>query len=415
MPAVSIAVAIAAAYWMLEWEAGLESGLPDVPFIYHSGRDASLAIVGTIVGSLMTVAGVTFSITIVSLTLASSQFGPRLLRNFLRSWPSQVTLGALIGSFVYGILIMTGMDDAWDSGDAHPSVSLMIFLACVCVSLIVFYIHHVATSIQADELVASVYLELESAIDSFAEREGIETPPEESPTDWGDPLLDFRAPRSGYVTAINCEGLCKWAEKTNGKIRFLLRPGQFVARGECVAYGFDCEDEDSFSEEMGESLFVKGKRTPEQDLEFLVDQLVEVALRAISPGINDPNTAVICIDYLAAALCQLKDKSFPSRYILDSDRNVRLFVPYTDFEGIVDEAFNQLRQCGASYPDILIRLLKSLCSISHSLHPFDSRQDVLRSQFDQLVEAYEADESLLSKDRRDIEARIQEFRTTSKA
>ncbi|MDQ8202940.1 DUF2254 domain-containing protein [Pelagicoccus sp. SDUM812003] len=384
MPAVSIALAMGTAYGMLYWEDLGLGDWEDLPLINRSSRETSLAIVGAIVGSLITVAGVTFSITIVSLTLASSQFGPRLLRNFLRSGSSQVTLGALIGSFIYGILIMPAMDENWEAGKAHPSVTLMILLACVCVCLIVHYIHHVATSIQADSLVASVYRELERKIDTLQERE--EEDEDSRPPNWTGPCSAICARRSGYLTAIDQEGLASVAKEQDARILILKRAGHFAAKGEVIAKVYGAETNSSYSKSISEAIFLGDKRTPEQNLEFLIDQLVELALRAISPGINDPNTAIVCIDYLSAALLQVTGKSLPKSKIEDESGELRVYCPRSTFEGLVDDTFNQLRQSGVAYPEILIRIANSLERLGAGLKPSDERKKNLRKQLDQIVE-----------------------------
>ncbi|MDQ8200393.1 DUF2254 domain-containing protein [Pelagicoccus enzymogenes] len=405
MPAMSITLAMVSAYGMLYWE-GLGLGTwEDVPLVYRSGRETSLAIVGAIVGSLVTVAGVTFSITIVSLTLASSQFGPRLLRNFLRSPSSQVTLGALIGSFVYGILIMPAMDDGWEAGKAHPSVTLMIVLACVCVCLIVHYIHHVATSIQADSLVACVYRELESKIEALPERETEEEGSQQP--EWGKADFVVRAKRSGYLTAIDQEGLLETAKKGNARISVPKRAGHFVAKGEVVAEVFGDVNEASVSKSISDAIFLGDKRTPEQNLEFLVDQLVELALRAISPGINDPNTAIVCIDYLSAALLQVRSKSLPPACLVDDEGELRVYCLQTTYDGLINEAFNQLRQAGAAYPEIVIRIVNSLERIGVGLAPDDKRVPSLAKQLSQIVQMESSSaHPRVDGDREDIAAAI---------
>lgn len=408
MPAASIAMAMLAAYLMLNWEATNIGEWQEIPLINRSGRDTSLAIVGAIVGSLITVAGVTFSITIVSLTLASSQFGPRLLRNFLQSRSSQITFGALIGSFVYGILIMPAMDEAWESGQAHPSVTLMIALACACVCLIVHYIHHVATSIQADSLVASVYRELERKIDSLPDRDATEE--EEPDFQNGTVACRVLAERSGYLTAVDYCGLAKIASETETQFVLPRRPGHFVARGELVAEVFGRSVDEKTKSRIEGGIFIGDKRTPEQNPEFLVDQLVELALRAISPGINDPNTAIVCLDYLSAAMLQMATKSLPKSLTKDEEGTPRVFCPQTDFAGMIEDAFDQLRQSGESYPEIVIRIVESLRRIGEGLKDGDSRKRCLGRQLDQIAESEKRNASRTAKDRNDIDEAIERCR-----
>lgn len=410
MPSISISLALVAAYLMLKWERAIDSGWEQLSFVLRSGPEASLAIVGTLVGSLITVAGVTFSITIVSLTLASSQFGPRLLRNFLQSNASQLTLGALVGSFVYGVLIMPGIGEDWQVGEAHPSVMLMIALACFCVCMIVYYIHHVATSIQADALVAAVYEELEQRIESLPERSGRVL--ERAAPNWAGKSIKILSHRSGYVTAASCEGALSWAKECNLQVRFMKRAGKFVSKGEVLVEVFGDVDKADAIDKVKEVVFIGSKRTPEQDLEFLVDQLVEVAMRAISPGINDPNTALVCIDYLGASIRLLSDRELPRCYYTDTDDKPRIYCPQTDYEGLVNDSFDQLRQSGRDYPEIVMRLMESLTSIVASLPLNDPRRKASQNQFEQLVEGHRFSEGIATKDKSDIQRCVECFERT---
>lgn len=410
VPALSIFLALLLSFFMAFLEKDWAKGWSDLPFIYTSGSEASLAVLGTITSSLITVAGVTFSITIVSLTLASSQFGPRLLRNFLRSFPSQLTLGALIGSFVYGILVMPGIDSEWQSGQAHPSISLMIVLAIVCVCLLVYYIHHVATSIQADTLIAAVYRELEQKIDALPDRKVVIDQAGEE-ISWDGETTRLSSWRSGYVTAIDGKSLLSWAMERGTALNIKKHPGQFIVRGELLAEAEGTVDGDALEEALREDLYIQAKRTPEQDLEFLISQLVEVALRAISPGINDPNTAITCIDYVAAALGQLSGKELPAPLLRGKDGIDRVFCPQSSFGDLTANAFDQLRYCGCDYPEIVVQLLDSLTRIASFLEGGDARLKPLRHQLEKLAELVDCDCETRAKDADGLDAAFKRCRS----
>lgn len=406
VPALCIGAAAALAAAMIQLDDAMGEASDDGFFLYKSGADASLALAGAITSSLITVAGVTFSITVVTLTLASSQFGPRLLRSFLRSFPSQFTLGALVGAFVYGLLVMRSVGPDWEEGNAHPSMSVMILLATLCVGLLIYFIHHVAVSIQADTLIAGVYREFEDAIDALEDFE-LPSPeqgyvPQPEPAGERHPLVAWK---SGYILAFDRKGLAEWARRHGCLAIVDARAGSFVARGSRFAKiefpPGQRMDEPALCE-LKRYIYLGEKRTPEQDFEFLADQLVEMAMRALSPGINDPNTALICLDFLAAALVQLSRKRFPPPLQRDEDGQPRAWIPYTDFEGVANNCFDRIRQQSSGHPSVLIRAGESLERVARCLPRGSGRARVLAIQARQLRE-HAKQENLTSKDREDVE------------
>lgn len=394
-----------------EWYGDSEL-FEQMTFLYRSGAENSLAILATIAGSAMTVASVSFSITIVALTLASSQFGPRLLRNFMRSFTSQAIIGSFTGTFVYCLFVMRSVDPAWEEGSPHLSITIAVGLALLCVCLLIYFVHHVASSIQADNLVAQVHEELESAIRRLPElKDG------ESGASLGSsrqPAANARAVlsrRSGYVLAIDSERLSSCADEGRYVVIFAHRPGGFVIKGSPIAWlegAVSEEDQKKAKDELLECVYLGRARSPEQDLEYTVSQLVEIAVRALSPGINDPKTAETCIDYLVASLCQLSDREVQRLTRRYGRERPCVFVPDTDFAGIVNESFNRIRQCFESQPSVIIRMIEGLSRLAARLERRPERLEAVTVQVRQIEQAL-PQLKVSDKDRTDLESRLKAF------
>jgi uncharacterized membrane protein len=342
--------------------------LPD--WFYGGGADGARALLSTVAGSVVTVAGVGFSITIVALVLASTQFGPRLLTLFMRDVTSQVTLGMFAGTFVYCVLILRTVSDpaAGSPGFAPPvSITIAIGLTLLSVAALVYFFHHVAVSIQAPRLVAAVAAELDHAIDGLYPRglgrSGPEPPSGDIPSAPQDVVV--HAERSGYVQVVDDVGLLDLASRHDLCIRLLARPGLFVVRGNpVILVRAPNHVDEQLASELASTLIVGDIRTAEDDIEFSVRQLVEVALRALSPAINDPFTAMAAVDWLGAALARLAREEFPSRYRYDEQGRLRVVADVSTFGGIAHTIFSRIRHYGGTSPVVLNRLLEAVSAFA---------------------------------------------------
>lgn len=351
----------------LDWVVR-ERLLKRLALVWIGGIDGARQLLSTIAGSMITVAGVVFSITIVVLALASSQFGPRLLRNFMRDRGNQVVLGTFISTFTYCLLVLRSIHD----GDGTPfvpyiSVSLGIALALVSVAVLIYFIHHVSVIIQAPTVIAMVAAELEEGIDRlFPEKLGQSRRPSETqhepfPSNFDLYAKPIAASHTGYLQTINTEGLMKAATENDLVMRLHYRPGQFIIAGSSLLGAWPKQRiGEQLGNQINEAFILGNDRTPTQDVEFCIDQLVEVAVRALSPGINDPFTAIACIDRLGAALCLLSEREMPSRYRYDREGQLRVIADTVTFAGLTDAAFNQIRQYGRASAAVTIHLLETI-------------------------------------------------------
>jgi uncharacterized membrane protein len=315
----------------------------------------------------MGTAGVTFSITIAALSLASTQLGPRLLYNFMRDRGNQFVLGTFIASFVYCLLILRTIRGADEAGYFVPAISVTggVALGLASLGVLIYFIHHVAVSIQAPNVVAAVERDLAHVVEGeFATENAVppgkHTP--ELPDGFDERAAEVPSSEDGYVQALNEDALVKVAARADVLLVIEQRPGHFVAEESPLVRAWPPESLDAaLVREIRGHFVVGAQRTSEQDVEFAVDQLVEVAVRALSPAINDPFTAIGCLDWLGAALCRAGRGRTPDPVRTDEAGRVRVIhrCPIT-FAGLVDGAFNQIRQFGARSPAVVLRMLETI-------------------------------------------------------
>lgn len=342
-------------------------------WIYKGGAEGARLVLSTIAGSMITVAGVVFSITIVSLSLASSQFGPRLLRNFVRDPGNQVVLGTFIATFIYCLMILRTVRSIDERGFVpYLSVTTGVVLAMISLGVLIYFIHHVASVIQADHVIAVVTDDFLDTIDRlFPERLGHESGNDDSEAEGasrrrfnreGVPVVSAN---SGYIQEINGKHLMGIAVENDLMMKLLFRPGEFIVAGIEIATVWPARSVSSqVAGEIADQFILGVQRTPIQDVEFAINQLVEVALRALSPGINDPFTAITCIDRITEGLCSLFDRAFPSSFRRDEKGVLRVIAPVATRAGLLDSAFNQIRQHAYGNVAITARLLEVLAIIA---------------------------------------------------
>ncbi|MBE9106625.1 DUF2254 domain-containing protein, partial [Nostoc cf. edaphicum LEGE 07299] len=309
IPAVMAVVATALAFTMLNLD---RTGKVDIDYwwVYTGGADGARSLLGSVAGSMISVAATAFSITIVALQLAASNFGPRLLRNFMQDTGNQIVLGTFIGTFIYCLFVLRtihGEGDGYEQYVPQLSVTVGTLLAIISIGVLIYFIHHASTIIQASHVIENVSEDLHSAIKRlFPERIGHGEPEhslgiEEIPMSFEKEALPIRANGTGYLQAIDNGELMEIACKHNLLIRLQVRPGKFLIQGSDLALVFPGKKVNKKLTKQINDAFILGKeRTEQQDIEFPIDQLVEIALRAISPGINDPFTAIRCIDRINA-------------------------------------------------------------------------------------------------------------------
>ncbi len=390
VPTLMAAAAFALAILSLEIDRRVQAELiRRIGFFWNGGADGARELLSTVAGSTITVAGVVFSMTLVVLSLASSQFGPRILRHFMADRVTQVVLGTFLANFVFALLALRNVRSLEEMRFV-PSVSVTIALALTLASLgvLIYFIHHVARSIHAPQLVARVGEDLLRAINALFPEQLGHPPPDEAPRDPAALLpADFdaqsrpiRARHSGYLQSVDADDLMERATGEDLVARILVRPGRFVIEGQPLAQVWPAAQiDDSATDALGDAFVVDRERTPTQDVEMLVEQLVQVAVRALSPGINDPFTAMTCIDWLGAALARAARRSFPETARYDAHGRLRVLVddPLT-FTGLLALGLDPIRRYGRDSVEVSARLLEMLGQVLAQTDAPDRRREIAR-------------------------------------
>jgi len=354
------------------------------PRLFGAGAAGSRGMLTAIASSMITVAGVAFSITIVALALASSQYTSRILRNFMRDRASQAVLGAFVGIFVYCLVVLRSIRGG-DEGAFVPSLAVLfaVALAFVGIGCLIFFIHHIASSIQAERIIQSAANETIEAIDrlfpaEMGEATGADISPAPEPLPGVQVWQSIPARRTGYIQGVDGDGLLGFAGAQNTVVRMERGSGDFVVEGSplvSVAGGKQPDDETAAHLD---ALYTIGRqRTMAQDAGFGIRQIVDVALKALSPGINDTTTAVTCVDYLTAVLARLATRQFESPHRMD-EGELRVIARGSTFPGMLGEAFDQIRQNAAGNVKVLLSLLQALEVIAVRTQDAHRRQALLR-------------------------------------
>ncbi|HXH84440.1 MAG TPA: DUF2254 domain-containing protein [Candidatus Tectomicrobia bacterium] len=368
VPAVLSAGAAALAIGLLVLDVSLDSSaVKGLAVVYLGGADGARSLLSTLAGSLATVIGVAFSVTIVSLQLASSQFGPRILRTFIRDRGNQAVLGTLVATFVYCLLVLRsvrGGDGVARGFVPHIAVTGGVLLGFVSVAMLIYFIHHLSVSIQADRVVAAVAHDLEHATTAlYPEPLGAGERLEHAhvpavPAAMQERAHEVTASTSGYLQMVDAERMLAIATEADLIVRVEQSPGDFVMPGTPLALVWPAERGSGPLDKRLRRAFVLGEeRTLVQDLRFGVHQLTEIAVRALSTSLNDPFTALTCLDRLAAALAHVGTRRTPSPYRYDEGGRLRVIATPLTMDALVTTALDPIRRYGGGNPRILRKLL----------------------------------------------------------
>ena len=350
-------------------QAAYRGSLKLPSWVIFGSADAARQILTALAAAVITVVGVVFSITIVTLTLASTQFGPRMLRNFIRDRGTQFTLGTFVATFVYSTLVLISIGPSSRGPEFVPHLSITASVALVTLSMgvLIYFIHHIATSIQLPHVIASIAQDLSHAIDAESRDSGtlLESGPSvpELLTRMAESGGTVPAPSSGYLQFVRHETLAGLAAEKGAVILLLHRPGHFLVNGHPMATVWPPDAAASVSRELRRAHITGPYRTLAQDLAFAVDQLVEIAIRALSPAVNDTFTALTCIDWLGESLCKVTTQWHPTRVHRDSHGFVRVITAHVSYTRLVERAFEKIRQAGRGMPAVMIRQLEALTKI----------------------------------------------------
>jgi len=396
VPLLIVIVDVVLAAALIEADsAGSDRWLAQWPRLFGAGAEGSRQMLSTLAGSMMTVLGVTFSMTLVALTLASSQYTSRILRIFMRSKITQVTLGVFAGTFTYCLIVLRTIRSI---GTVEFIPGLAVFfgfvLALGSVVVLIFFIHHIASSIQASSIIASVARETYSAIDRLFPGEKKQGSEEKEDEEQLLRLLNEKtwctvpADESGYIQSVDSEALLHLAQEKKTILRMERGIGDFVVQKTVLASLALEEDPDKETiAAINAAYSISVHRTIDQDPAFGVRQIEDIALKALSPGVNDTSTAVMCVDHLTAILAHLAGRQLPPSHLC-KDGELRVITIVPTFESLLANSFDQIRRNAAGNVAIMACILSALDNIA-SLTDSQCHREALCEQMQWIAELAE--------------------------
>jgi uncharacterized membrane protein len=393
----------------------------ELPPSLHTTKGAARVVISVIASGMFSITGTVFSITVVALSLTSQQFGPRLLRTFMLDKLTQLTLGVFTATGIYSLLVLRIIKDEKDIVTTpHLSVAIAIIMAILSIAILIVFIHHLAMLIQAPQVVRAVADDLDDALERLfpesidqAEKEGQADIEElrKAADALGDKFHEIKSELNGYIQGIDLERVLNLAERNESTIELLYRPGNFIVDGALLAKVWGAELEDDFAKQINRSLLVGNRRTPRQDIECAIEELVEIAVRSLSPGINDPFTATHCLDWLSSSLSQLASRKLPSRFTQGENAKLRLISPELNFAKVLDTAFSSIRHHCKGDLFVAKHVLRALAQIARNTSTESQRAEVSRQaklMVDEISEGLtnEYDRELLVAQYNEVEAAI---------
>lgn len=373
MPSLLVVLTMVIAVLLVELDAtASQRWMEKWPRLFGVGADGARAMLSTLAGSMMTVMGITFSMTLVALSLASSQYSSRVLRNFMRNSTTQLTLGVFASIFAYCLIVLRTIRGGDGVDEFVPSLAVFfaLLMSLGGIVILIYFIHHIASSIQANNIIASVAAETNASIDRLLPEETDNTPAHNAGHSQQLEALDARvwypvaAAQTGYIQSADSAELMRLAQQHKTIVRMEHGVGAFVVQGTpVVSLALTFPAEQATVNALNAAYSIGRYRVLELDPAFGIRQIVDIALKALSPGVNDTSTAVICVDYLSSILARLAGRKFPpvQHY---ADDTLRVIAVAPSFEGLLTESFEQIRASAESNIAILLRMLSGFTAIA---------------------------------------------------
>ncbi|WP_436644224.1 DUF2254 domain-containing protein [Microbaculum sp. FT89] len=342
--------------------------------------DTARTLLSVIAGSMMTVLSLVYSLTLIVFTLAAGNIGPRLIERFTNDRTTQVTAGLLVGTFGYTVIVLSRIDA--ETVPRGATFGALLLTGVTLASLIVF-IRSVAERVSIDNEIGRVSAQLIDELEKIGARETADDLPLEDLRGDGA-ATTVSSVADGYVTALDANAISAAAREVDAFVEMKVRQGDFVIAGQEIAVVTGAEDLEGLDDVIRSAMFLERRRTSESDAEFSVHLLVEIAMRALSPGVNDSYTAIACIDQLSAALALPVRGYAPPPLTKDSEGTPRLWFDGVSVETLVGTALHPLRRASAGNVTVTLRLIRAigrLASVAHSSH-----HDLLEKHIELILE-----------------------------
>ncbi len=416
LPSIMAIAAAVLAFALVALDAAVgDEYITSLTLLYTGGAEGTRGLLSSIASSMITVAGTTFAITVAVMVLASSNYGPRILRTFMQDTGNQIVLGTFVATFLYCLIVLRSVRDIDEMHFVpHIATTFAIVLAVANIGVLIYFIHHIAASIQVSTIIVEVRRELEESIERvFPTHIGLDMSEDETlggtadvPDHFDRDSCPVKATKNGYIQTVDDRGILRITTKHDLVVQIFCRPGHYLVKGNTIVRAWPKERvTEEIAEEINASFTVGKQRTMVQDIEFGVLQLVEIAVRALSPSLNDPFTATMCLDQLSVVLARLAEFDFPSRYRYDEQHNLRVIADPVTFEHLVGVALDQIRNNGENSAMVLNKILHVIAVVAARVR--DVQSCILLRRHVSLVERSSQRGIAEEADRQKIEERLQ--------
>jgi uncharacterized membrane protein len=398
IPSIFVSFAIALSFLLPELDRRVVDDISEYRrWIFFGTADAARTVLSAIGGSLITVISLLFSVTVIVLQQATTQFSPRVMRTFTSDRGSQIVLGIYVATFLYALLVLRqirGEDAAIGEFVPLLSVTASLIFALICVGALIYFIHHIATLLQISTIIESVHEELLAAIDQLYPAQIGEPAVEDVDSlsefreRYGDPATVIAAEQSGFLRSVDESAL---VDALPAEAWAIVHPhvGDYLIRGTTLVESGGAEIDDDRRQRVLAALVLDRQRSPTQDALFGIRQLVDIGLKALSPSIHDPTTAEQVISVLGDVLAALAGRAFPPRIrrVERDDRTHVLWLDRPGFGDYVDASFDQLRGVATGNIHVTLHLLDTIATVARQA-PVDRRSSLL-AQVEAISDAFE--------------------------
>lgn len=387
LPSISVVLALVAGTVLAHWRPTLGTFLDDL--VFGGSAEGARSILEVVAQVMITVTALTFSLTVVALQMASAQFSPRVLRGFLTDRGNQLVLATFLGTFAYCLAVLRVVRVGQSGQDElvpELAVTVAILLAFASVGMLVYFIDHLTKQLQVETMMRGIERDTRKAAEQILGDSDRADEPGHPMPEIPDDVHVVRARRSGYLQRVDAESLARAAEQLDAVIRLRPPVGDHVTEGTTLGWLWSrergaelSEDPDALDHVVHDHVHLGQERTMNEDVSFGIRQLVDIGVRALSTGMNDPTTAVNAIGHLSSALCSIVRYRPRDRTLMDQEGNLRAAVPQAGFDDHLREATEQLRRYGRDEPAVLLALLAMLTDVAECAVSDGQRAAVERS------------------------------------
>jgi len=356
-------------------QTGIISGFVEMLPGASIDKEGARAVLSTVASGMFSVTSIVISLTFIALTMMSSQLGPRLLLFFMRDRTTKIVLGIFVATIIYSLVSMASIGaEGEDTVTPHLSFVVAILMAIISLCAMVYFVDHIAHAIQADSVVAQLARACDAAIEQVLQEREVENDATDEDIEAfenrfeGDPWR-WEATRFGYLSSVDYDDLIAVAKEHDAILKLYFRVNTFIFEGQALAV-FLCDEDrvDPIREALENAIAMSARRTPAQQLNFEMSALSEVALRALSPGINDPYTASACVDYLGNTLSRIAVAAPKLRLLRDDDDTFRLLRPGDGLPFFLDECIAPIVEAANGSPIALASLIRTLNRLTQVAH-----------------------------------------------